>query len=453
MSLHDDLKAYLDGELPAERMAEMREAIDRDPMLAQEAEALSGISGAIKMAAAQPSSVGLEETLKALSRRERRPWWPWLAPLVVGAAALWFVVLPIRQTSRTGMAPGGTVAMQSKASSEGSVTSSSPRADFDMVAPKSEVRFRENAVTSMDRSVDGNARSHTKSGGARKAETLAKVQGNHVPAREKTVDGRNPAGAVPKAAGPRPNGSPDWARTGAPEGLKEPAERPGQPQLPVVSLGTRAGVEVAEVETEPIVIEVESVEEAETALRDLAAQLGGEVKPAATLKGETADAPSTTAEKAQLRSAVPDRRVVLEVDDDRVAEARKRVPDAVREARLRRENQQYANRALGGAQGRGDFGGGSGQGPSRAQGDATQNAGHQRQGPTPTQNPAQNMPNPPAPRQGGGRDQGAVVGAQFDQSNQKRARGGNVTKDVAKPRRRLQIILKVKPKAPGKLEE
>lgn len=94
MSMRDDLKAFVDGELPAMRMAEIREAIERDPELAKELGELQRITTAIRGNAEDFQPVGLEQTLAALKRTRKRSW-VWLAwPLgLAGAAALAFVTI------------------------------------------------------------------------------------------------------------------------------------------------------------------------------------------------------------------------------------------------------------------------------------------------------------------------------------------------------------------------
>ncbi|AIE86559.1 anti-sigma factor family protein [Fimbriimonas ginsengisoli] len=92
MNFRDDLKAYLDGELPPIRMAEMSEAVQRDPELARELSELQSISLAVRSTAPEYRVVGLDQTLRALSRKER-PKFGWLAlPLGLGAAAILLAV-------------------------------------------------------------------------------------------------------------------------------------------------------------------------------------------------------------------------------------------------------------------------------------------------------------------------------------------------------------------------
>ena len=73
MSLRDDLKAYVDGELSADRAAEVSAALNADPDLAAEADEIRKLSGAIQAFSEVPSPVGLEKALRAI--RPKPAWW------------------------------------------------------------------------------------------------------------------------------------------------------------------------------------------------------------------------------------------------------------------------------------------------------------------------------------------------------------------------------------------
>lgn len=73
MSLRDDLKAFVDGELSGERAAEISAALNSDPELAAEADELRRLSTEIQAFAEVPAPVGLERALRAV--RPRLPWW------------------------------------------------------------------------------------------------------------------------------------------------------------------------------------------------------------------------------------------------------------------------------------------------------------------------------------------------------------------------------------------
>ncbi|MCZ7580669.1 MAG: DUF4349 domain-containing protein [Fimbriimonadaceae bacterium] len=79
MSLRDDLKAYIDGELNADRAEEVRRAIDADPQLQKEVEQLRFLGLEIRRLAAEPAVNGREAALAAV-RRSSRPWWHPFSP-------------------------------------------------------------------------------------------------------------------------------------------------------------------------------------------------------------------------------------------------------------------------------------------------------------------------------------------------------------------------------------
>jgi hypothetical protein len=93
MSIREDLKAYVDGELDAARAAEVRAALESDPQLREEAEQLKLLSQEIRQFAAEPQVFGLERTLLAL--RPRRPWWRSPARLSFAGVAGALAVLTI----------------------------------------------------------------------------------------------------------------------------------------------------------------------------------------------------------------------------------------------------------------------------------------------------------------------------------------------------------------------
>jgi hypothetical protein len=79
MSIRDDLKAYVDGELTPSREAEVRQALNADPALQAEVFELRQLSQAIRVSSTQPEPAGLESTLLALQnarRRDVRPRFP-----------------------------------------------------------------------------------------------------------------------------------------------------------------------------------------------------------------------------------------------------------------------------------------------------------------------------------------------------------------------------------------
>lgn len=80
MSLREDLKAYIDGELSPERAEEVRQAIGADPQLQQEVDQLRFLGLEIRRLAAEPAVNGREAALSAV-RRSSRPWWHPLSPV------------------------------------------------------------------------------------------------------------------------------------------------------------------------------------------------------------------------------------------------------------------------------------------------------------------------------------------------------------------------------------
>lgn len=71
MSIRDDLKAYLDGELTEERAAEVRAALESDSELRKEADEIKALGDTLKTANIDYVAVGLEDTLVALQRASK----------------------------------------------------------------------------------------------------------------------------------------------------------------------------------------------------------------------------------------------------------------------------------------------------------------------------------------------------------------------------------------------
>ncbi len=86
MSIRDDLKAYLDGELPPQRAEEVRAAIEQDDSLRQEVEFMRLLSKSLR-AAEKPAPVeGYEETVARVAKG--RPWPAWLRWGVAGGGCV-----------------------------------------------------------------------------------------------------------------------------------------------------------------------------------------------------------------------------------------------------------------------------------------------------------------------------------------------------------------------------
>jgi hypothetical protein len=98
MNYRDDIKAYLDGELPAARMEEMRLAIEADPSLKTEADEMAKIAARIQSMAKVPPVQGLDRAVALM--RSRPTWtsrnWTWAVP------ALAFVTIAAGMTAFNG---------------------------------------------------------------------------------------------------------------------------------------------------------------------------------------------------------------------------------------------------------------------------------------------------------------------------------------------------------------
>ena len=89
MSIHDDLKAYLDGELEPGRAEEVRQAIESDPALKREAEFMRSLGDEIRAVSIDPQVYGLERALDAV--QPKNPWWgapAWRTGLAIGVPIL-----------------------------------------------------------------------------------------------------------------------------------------------------------------------------------------------------------------------------------------------------------------------------------------------------------------------------------------------------------------------------
>lgn len=83
MSIREDLKAFIDGELDEPRNAEVRAAIERDPELEREIALLRAIGDEIRAMAPEPVAKGLERTLDSLRSRSTG----WRPPRITRLAA------------------------------------------------------------------------------------------------------------------------------------------------------------------------------------------------------------------------------------------------------------------------------------------------------------------------------------------------------------------------------
>lgn len=92
MSVRDDLKAYLDNELPPTRMEEVRVALEADQALRDECEYLKSIGESIRSQAAEPAVVGLEATLMKIRNPRIGFWEPAIRrPILTGAIGIFLI--------------------------------------------------------------------------------------------------------------------------------------------------------------------------------------------------------------------------------------------------------------------------------------------------------------------------------------------------------------------------
>ena len=102
--MNDDLKAYVDGELPPDAADRLRTRLEADPELALQGEEFRRLSMALR-GLPEPMSVGQAATLEALARR--RPLWRGWTLALAGCAAVLAVVstLPSRAPAASAVQP------------------------------------------------------------------------------------------------------------------------------------------------------------------------------------------------------------------------------------------------------------------------------------------------------------------------------------------------------------
>lgn len=160
MSLRDDLKAYVDGELSADRAAEVSAALNADAELAAEADAMRKLTGAIKAITEVPSPVGLEKALRAI--RPKPAWWSpagRTGQLAWGTAAMATAVLAVvfllpkgggMESASARYATTSNFSDKAKAPSAASEMASAPPTKLSQPAPET---FAKGAAS--DSSTDG----------------------------------------------------------------------------------------------------------------------------------------------------------------------------------------------------------------------------------------------------------------------------------------------------------
>jgi len=100
--MNDDLKAYIDGELPPDAAERLREALSQDPAMAQQAEVFRRLSSSLR-ALPEPEPVGQAATLAALSAPRTPLLRNWGFSLAACAAVL---CVAVWATSRPNRGPG-----------------------------------------------------------------------------------------------------------------------------------------------------------------------------------------------------------------------------------------------------------------------------------------------------------------------------------------------------------
>ena len=96
--MNDDLKAYIDGELPPDAAERLRDALEADPALRAEEAALRGLTEAIRRMPA-PEPVGQAATLAALGGRRPSLVRGWAFALA-GCAAVLFLASSLPRPDR-----------------------------------------------------------------------------------------------------------------------------------------------------------------------------------------------------------------------------------------------------------------------------------------------------------------------------------------------------------------
>jgi hypothetical protein len=93
MSIHEDIKAWLDGELSDGRAEEVRAAVEADPELQKEADQLRSLSTTLKDHAKEIQADGLDQALAGLKARPAQHWWTkkWV-PIGAAAALVVFAI-------------------------------------------------------------------------------------------------------------------------------------------------------------------------------------------------------------------------------------------------------------------------------------------------------------------------------------------------------------------------
>lgn len=281
MSVRDDLKAYLDGELPPTRMAEVREAIERDPALAREARELADLSVSIKAVAPQPAATGLDQTLAALQRRSTRSrgWWI-LVPAGLTAVLIVAIVAPTFSQAKFAAKRSGYW--------KEAVSAAAPSyaAAAEVAEPaKSELALRDRAKMRSQAEDASTEKAAVRTGAPVKKKARVKPASGTRPGSERSVSGLEPS--VNPLLGGLVRSSSD----------------------PNAALMAPNAVAAAKEANDVVVIEVDSIEEAERRIREL---------------GSAVEAPQSK-NRATTSSITSERRFVLSVPAKEAENVRKTI--------------------------------------------------------------------------------------------------------------------------------
>jgi hypothetical protein len=358
MKYEKDLKAFVDGELPPAQMAEIADAVAKDPALQREVAELRLLSASLRPANVPAPAEGLEATLRALGRAKRPPVWSRIAPLATAFAVAALLWIPVRARLVAGESSDqhseAVVASSFEAPREESAESFAARAMPDAVQEKRAMASvpTENApligglekdrVPSLGRKPEAAMRSRPadrakeKSGGVQEAGTKETVSND----REKSVARPNPNLTDSRADAPPEGERKQATETGTADVNRDAAEP--------ASVATSVALTQAET-PEIIVIEVEpgTTQDAERAVRELLQKEFAVVLPE---KGE------------RLSFDSGERRLQVRVAQDRISslgkQTKEAVANAISEAKTRgavesADARSTKSGAFGGAAGRG----------------------------------------------------------------------------------------------------
>ncbi len=131
MNVRENLKAFLDGELPEDQAAEVRRALEQDATLRQELEDMRMLGLEIRKAAAHPDPVGVEEAIGRIATPVR----PWVRRPMLALSGIAALALLIAMVGLLNRARGDTPAAESAAGADLAVKSFAPMAESSVGAP------------------------------------------------------------------------------------------------------------------------------------------------------------------------------------------------------------------------------------------------------------------------------------------------------------------------------